>query len=106
MLAQRETIRQKYEATIELLGVPATVISVKGGGSVQCTVGFKSSNDEALIAAYGVGVKVVTVRQCDVALVEKLDAVTVGDNRFTINEVFPVYLNELLVGWRCVIRGK
>ena len=67
---------------------------------------IKTSQDEDLIAAYGIGVKVVTVKERDVAVVKKMDRVLVQSDRYTINEVFPVYLNDLLVGWRCVIRGK
>jgi hypothetical protein len=106
MLNNRATIRAKYEQTIELLGVPATVQSVSEDTSVDCVVGFKTSQDEDLIAAYGVGVKVVTVRSSDVPVIRKMDRVFVQSDRYTINEVFPVYLNDLLVGWRCVIRGK
>lgn len=106
MLTNRADIRGKYEFAIDTLGVPATVESVETGAAVDCIVGFRSSNDEALIAAYGVGVKVVTVKEKDVAVVKKMDRVRVMDERYTINEVFPVHLNDLLVGWRCVIRGK
>lgn len=106
MLTNKADIRSKYEYAIDTLGVPATVESVETGDAVQCVVGFRSSSDEALIAAYGVGVKIVTVKQKDVAVVKKMDRVLVMDERYTINEVFPVHLNDLLVGWRCVIRGK
>jgi hypothetical protein len=106
MLNNRADIRAKYEKTIDLLGVPATIQSVTEGTAVDCIVGFKTSQDEDLIAAYGIGVKVVTVKECDVAVVKKMDRVLVQSDRYTINEVFPVYLNDLLVGWRCVIRGK
>ena len=106
MLNNRADIRAKYEKTIDLLGVPATIQSVTEGTAVDCVVGFKTSQDEDLIAAYGIGVKVVTVKERDVAVVKKMDRVLVQSDRYTINEVFPVYLNDLLVGWRCVIRGK
>ena len=106
MLNNRTDIRAKYEMAIETLGVPAVIESVETGETVECIVGFKTSNSEELIAAYGVGVKVVTVKESDVAVVKKLDRVRVQADRYTINEVFPVYLNDLLVGWRCVIRGK
>lgn len=106
MLSNRSDIRAKYEATIETLGVPAIVESNESGESVSCIVGFKTSNSEELIAAYGVGVKVVTVRERDVPVVKKMDRVLVSAERYTINEVMPVYLNDLLVGWRCVIKGK
>jgi hypothetical protein len=106
MLNNKADIRAKWEQTIDLLGVPATVQSVTDEAEVSCTVGFRTSQDEDLIAAYGVGVKVVTVRSRDVPVVKKMDRVLVQTDRYTINEVFPVYLNDLLVGWRCVIRGK
>ena len=106
MLANKSDIRARYEYTIATLGVPATVTSVSSGSSVDCVIGWKSTNDEELIAAFGVGTKVATVRQCDVPVVEKMDKINVQSDRYTINEVFPVYLNDLLVGWRCVIRGK
>jgi hypothetical protein len=106
MLTNRADIRAKYEYAIDTLGVPASVESVETGEAVSCIVGFRSTNDENLIAAYGVGVKIVTVKEKDVAVVKKMDRVLIMDERYTINEVFPVHLNDLLVGWRCVIRGK
>lgn len=106
MLSNRNTWRAKYEEAIHTLGVPATVTSTEGGTSVECVVGWKTSRDEELINAFGVGVKVATVCERDVNVVKKMDRIFVQDDRYTIDEVFPVYLNDLLVGWRCVIRGK
>lgn len=106
MLINRSDIRAKYEQTIDLLGVPATVESVADGSSVSCIVGFKTTADEELIAAYGIGVKVVTVKQRDVPVIKKMDRVLVQADRYTINEANPVYVNDLHVGWRCVVRGK
>lgn len=106
MLSNRNTWRAKYEQAINTLGVPATVTSTGDGSEVECVVGWKTSRDEELINAFGVGVKVATVCESDVSVVKKMDRIFVQDDRYTIDEVFPVYLNDLLVGWRCVIRGK
>lgn len=106
MLSNRQHWRSRYEEAIHTLGVPATVVSTDGSSSVECVAGWNTSRDEELVNAYGVGVKVLTVCESDVAVVKKMDRVLVQDGKYTIDEVFPVYLNDLLVGWRCVIRGK
>ena len=106
MLSNRNTWRTRYEEAIHTLGVPATVTSTVDGTGVDCVVGWKTSRDEELINAFGIGVKVATICESDVNVVKKMDRLFVGPDRYTIDEVFPVYLNEMLVGWRCVIRGK
>lgn len=105
MLANKNEFKAAYEHTIDTLGVPATVVTV-GGDSFDCTIGWKTTRDEELINSYGVGVKVATVKYSDVSILKKMDGIRVHADRYTIDEVFPVYLNDIQVGWRCVIRGK
>lgn len=106
MISNKAQVRAKYEQTIDTLGVPATIEAVVSGEIYNTTVGWRTSTDEELINAFGVGVKVATVKQSDVPVVKKMDRIRVMDDRYTVDEVFPVYLNDLLIGWRCVIRGK
>lgn len=106
MISNKAAWRQKYEQTIDTLGVPATIETVVGGETYDTTIGWRTSTDEELINAYGVGVKVATVKQSAVPVVSKMDRIRVMNDRYTVDEVFPVYLNDLLIGWRCVIRGK
>ena len=105
MLANKQEFRKAYEHAIDTLGVPATINTV-AGDTYNCTIGWKTTRDEELINAYGVGVKIATIKQSDVDVLKKMDRILVMEDRYTIDEVFPVYLNDLQVGWRCVIRGK
>ena len=105
MLSQKQQMRLKYEQTIDTLGVPARIERVSGD-EYECVIGWRTSTDEELINAFGVGVKVATIKERDVPVVQKMDRIRVLDDRYTVDEVFPVYLNDLLIGWRCVIRGK
>jgi hypothetical protein len=96
---------KRYQETINTLGVPATVYP-KAGDAVECIVGFKTSSDVDVINAWGVGSKIVTVQVADVALLEKLDRIQIGSERYTLDSVAPVHLNDVLVGWRGIVRGS
>ena len=105
MLANKNEFKTAYEHAIDTLGVPASVVTV-AGDTYNCTIGWKTTRDEELINAYGMGVQIATIKFSDVAELKKLDGIRVNSDRYTIDEVFPVYLNDIQVGWRCVIRGK
>lgn len=101
----RLTWKKAYKDSINALGVPATVLP-KGGDPVQCTVGFKTSTDVDIINAWGVGSKIVTIQADDVPDLEKLDRVMIENERYTIEQVSPIHLNNVLMAWRGVVRGQ
>jgi len=101
----KDKYRAAWEQTIDTLGVPCTFNS-KLNGSVNCVAGFKTTKDEEIVNAYGVGAKVITIRAVDVPVVSKLDQCEIGPERYTFDAVMPVHLNELLIGWRCVVKGR
>jgi hypothetical protein len=103
--ALKGTWHKLYRDTIDALGVPATVYP-KSGDAVECIVGFKTSSDVDVINSWGVGSKIVTVQVADVAHLEKLDRVQIGTERYTLDSVAPVHLNDVLVGWRGIVRGS
>ena len=94
-----------YRDSINALGVPATVMP-KNGDPVECTVGFKTSTDVDIINAWGVGSKIITIQVADVPDLEKLDRVMIENERYTIEQVSPIHLNEILIAWRGVVRGQ
>jgi hypothetical protein len=104
-LDTKNTYRGSWEQVIDTLGVPA-VIHATGGGSKSCVVGFKTTRDEEIVNAWGVGTKVVTIKVTDAPEVKKMDRVDIGNERYTFDAVFPVHLNADLIGWRCVVKGK
>jgi hypothetical protein len=91
-----------YRDSINALGVPATVMPKH----VECTVGFKTSTDVDIINAWGVGSKIITIQVADVPDLEKLDRVMIENERYTIEQVSPIHLNEILIAWRGVVRGQ
>ena len=98
-----------YENNIDLLGVPATWTQTKAPmATADVLVGFKSATwrDEELINAYGIGAKVFTIKVSDIPVVEKFDRITIGDERYTIDSVMPVYLNGTKIFHKAVVRGK
>ena len=101
--------KNKYKAaceqTIDTLGVPCTFMS-KTSGTVNCVAGFKTTRDEEIVNAYGIGSKVITIRAMDVPEVTKLDRCEIGPERYTFDAVMPVHLNDQLIGWRCVVKGR
>ena len=101
----KNTWQKLYQETINTLGVPATV-HPKSGDAVECIVGFKTSTDVDIINAWGVGSKIITVQVADVAQLEKLDRIQIGAERYTLDSVTPVHLNDVLVGWRGIVRGS
>jgi len=99
------TWHKLYRDTIDALGVPATVYP-KAADAVDCIVGFKTSSDVDIINSWGVGSKIITVQVVDVPNLEKLDRVQIGPERYTLDSVTPVHLNDVLVGWRGIVRGS
>ena len=94
-----------YRDSINALGVPATVLRKKGD-PVECVVGFKTSTDVDIINAWGVGSKIITIQAADVPDLEKLDRVMIENERYTIEQVSPIHLNEVLIAFRGVVRGQ
>ena len=103
--SMRLTWAKAYRDTINAIGVPATVLP-KSGDPVDCTVGFKTSTDVDIINSWGVGSKIVTIQVADVPDLEKLDRVMIENERYTIEQVSPIHLNNMLIAWRGVVRGQ
>lgn len=104
-LEDKDKYKAAWEQTIDTLGVPCEFASQKGV-TVNCVAGFKTTRDEELVNAWGVGTRVITIRAMDVAEVSKLDRCTIGPERYTFDAVMPVHLNDLLIGWRCIVKGR
>ena len=101
----RNTWAKFYKETINAIGVEATVLP-KQSIPVNCTIGFKTSSDVDIINAWGVGSKVLTIQTNDVPVLEKLDRVEVDGERYTLDSVSPIHLNNMHIAWRCIVRGQ
>jgi len=107
---QHHQILTATEAVIDTLGVPADWEQAKAPYAKKCgfnigfkTVGFK---DEELINAFGIGAKVFTVKVSDIAVIEKFDRFTIGEEKYTIDAVMPVHLNGVQIFHKCFVKGK
>ena len=101
----RNTWAKFYRQSIDALGVPATVHPTDGPVA-NCTIGFKTSSDVDIINAWGVGSKVLTIQTLDVPVLKKLDRVVVEGERYTLDSVTPIHLNNMHIAWRCIVRGQ
>jgi hypothetical protein len=101
-LDDKNKYKAAWEQTIDTLGVPCTFMS-KTSGTVNCVAGFKTTRDEEIVNAYGIGSKVITIRAMDVPEVTKLGSCEIGPERYTFDAVLPVHLIDQLLGWRCVV---
>jgi hypothetical protein len=107
--ADRVKYQSAWEGVVDLLGVPAIWQQAKPPQATKnVTVGFKSASwkDTELVAAYGLGAKVITVKVKDIAVVEKFDQFVIGSERYTADSVMPVHFNGILIFWKAYIKGK
>ncbi len=103
--------RAQYESVIDLLGVSATYTHVKSGVQVTIPkVGIRTnSTNEALVNAYGVGSKTITVKASSlVTQPEKFDAMLINNERMVVEAVTLVHepSSGNIIGYRCYIKGK
>ena len=98
-----------YESVVDTLGVPATWAQTKDPqASADVVVGFRTVGlqEEAIINAFGIGAKVITVKVSDIPVVEKFDRFTITGERYTIDAVMPTHLNGTLIFHKCYVKGK
>lgn len=95
---------------IDTIGVPASLQVSKTGAVVSLRrVGFASVGrmEEALVNAYGVTGKVITVKAADAEPV-RLDRIVVLGESYTIDAVNPIHApgSGTVVAYRCYVKGK
>jgi len=99
-----------FNQAIGALGLPASIHYAKGQPDKSIPqVGFASvsKTDEALVNAYGVAAKVITVRAGDVVTPpSKFDIITVGAEKFTLADAHPIHCGTAVIGWKCFSTGR
>lgn len=99
-----------FNQAIGALGLPASIHYAKGQPDKSIPqVGFASvsKTDEALVNAYGVAAKVITIRFGDVTTPpSKFDIVTIGGEDFTLADAHPIHCGTAVIGWKCYSMGK
>lgn len=105
------TISGGFEFTIDLLGVSAVWTQTKQPNDTkQVVVGWRtvSKDDTEVVAAYGFDSKIVTFKASDFPthVPVKFDTLEVGGERYSLDEVLPIRLNDMLVGYKGYVRGK
>jgi len=105
-------LKTEYDRAVDSLGFPATFTVAKTDASIKIPkVGFATigRDDDALIQAYGVGARVITIKASDVtAPPVKFDRITIGAEVFTFEAVHNVHLpgTGAIIAYRCFSRGK
>jgi hypothetical protein len=99
-----------FNQAIGVLGIPAYIISAKTSVRIDLpSVGFASmgKQDEALVNAYGVAAKVITIRADQIANIpEKFDTMFIGAERFVLAGVHPIYCGPAVIGYKCYAKGS
>jgi len=99
-----------FNQAIGALGLPASIQYAKGQPNKTIPqVGFASvsKTDEALVNAYGVAAKVITIRVTDVTTPpSKFDIVTIGTEKFTLADAHPIHCGTAVIGWKCYSTGR
>lgn len=108
--AVRNSMRAAHELAISSLGSPVTYRPV-AGGSFDIVVGFKTVgvNDVELVNAYGIGAKIITVRQIDLPVQpKKFDVIEISGTgeKLTASTVSDVHLNGELIAYKLSTAGK
>lgn len=107
--------RAEYEFVINKVGVPAELHQAKPPKTVLPLdkVGIASprrtTGDEELVNAYGVGVRIITIKESSVSFEpEKFDYVNIGMERLVFELVQPVREpgSGAVIGFRCIVKGK
>lgn len=103
--------RVQYESIIDTLGVSAIFTHIKSNIQVKIAkVGIRTnSTNEALVNAYGVGSKVITVKATSLQTPpEKFDYVLINNERMVLEAVTLVHEPGTgdIIGYRCFIKGK
>ncbi len=107
--ADRAKFIGSQEQLVDLLGVPAVWTQTKAPKATKSVVvGFKTASwqDQELINAYGIGAKVFTVKVSDIPVIEKFDRIEVSGERYTIDAVFPMHVNGVVVFHKCMVKGR
>ncbi len=103
-------MRSSYERVIDTLGVQVTWTQAKtphNSKSVVAGMKIAGVQDDAIVQAYGVGARIMTLKASDFPTPpEKFDRLAVDSEVYTAEAVQPVHLNAALVGYKIYIKGK
>ena len=97
--------------TLDALGSPCHYVNVKSSNTLDIVAGFKTAGvrDEAIVNAYGVGAKIITVKASDFTTPpEKFDTFQFDGNNETYkaDTVNPKHIGAEVVFYTIYIKGK
>jgi hypothetical protein len=103
-----------FNQVIDTLGVPAVFSRAKvpGASTNIAHVGFAnvSRSDEAMVNAYGVSGKIITVKVASITgnPPEKFDAFHINAEKYVADTVIPIHApgTGVLVGWKVLVKGR
>lgn len=99
-----------FTTVIDLLGVQAVWENVKSKETKKITVGFSkmSNTDQPNVNSYALAGKTITAKARDFSSVtpEKFDSFTINNEKFIAETVTPVRLNDTIIGYKIITRGK
>jgi hypothetical protein len=105
-----DQINGAFVSVVDLLGVQAIWESTKTKISKTVIVGFSnnSNTDVSNVNSYALAGKTITVKAQDFKELppEKFDSFTIKGERHIAETVTPVRLNDTIIGYKVVTRGK
>ena len=109
--AYKDSMIRAFQSAIDVLGVPGVFTQTKAPNwSGNVTVGFApvGKDDTEIVNAFGINARIITMSELDFDTEHpaKFDQVLIGDETFTLDEVQKRYVNDVLVGWKAIVRGK
>ena len=106
--------RAQYDGVINMLGIPAEFHQAKvPATALKMSVGISTmKKDDPLINSYGVGTKIITLKESALGAIvpEKFDFVLInnGAEKVVFEIALPVHEPKTgaVIGYRCVSKGK
>lgn len=102
--------KQGLQTLLGLVGIDAVWNELAAPNrTVNLRVGVRTvgSEDEALVNAYGIGAKLLTVNGIDLPVAPvKFDTFTIDGVVFVADSVLPVYLNDSVDRYRVIARSN
>lgn len=108
-LAELNTMSTELERVLTQLGTPGVWCqALKPNATNKVTVGMRTVGwqDTELVNAYGINARILTVSVKEVSLLAKFDRIEIGNEKYTLDDAIPVYVNGQIVFWKGVVKGR
>ncbi len=107
--ADQQNILGGFNQVLDLMGVPAVWHQAKSPAATKnVQVGFTVATiqDEAIVNAYGIGTRIITVKATDLPSLEKFDRFDIQGEMYTLAAAQPLHVNGVLAFYQGFAKGK